>query len=370
MNKALSVYLDFLRLLAATAVLVGHSQGYILPIIPNFIAGHADEGVAIFFVLSGFVIHYVLDEKEKDWRSYIIARVSRIFSVVLIALFATYIADVSGLMINPTYYHSILFFNDDYFPALLKALTFTNELWSRDSVFGSNSAYWSLGYEVQYYFVFGMIFFLPKKLGLLAATLWAIIVGPSITLYFSLWLMGVYLYSVVKNASHMPRKKAVFLFVLSILFYCILRTPAIHGYKSWITHPAENLEDARIVLFALFYYLCVGTAVFLNILSFKHIVGDSERVFGGAERAIRWLAGGSFTLYLVHQPLLTFARALIPGIGQTVGVGFAALLVIILLSYGLAELGERRKSYYKNFFLAVLRWLRWARKTAFANNRS
>jgi peptidoglycan/LPS O-acetylase OafA/YrhL len=57
--------------------------------------------VAIFFLLSGFVISFGTSTKEQTVRSYFCARISRPYSVVAIALFGTLAAHNAGLLAKP-----------------------------------------------------------------------------------------------------------------------------------------------------------------------------------------------------------------------------------------------------------------------------
>ena len=76
-NHNLSIYLDFLRFFAAFVVFFTHSHVFLFPEVK---VGPAmgREAVAVFFVLSGFVISYVVANKEKNWRAYLTARIARI----------------------------------------------------------------------------------------------------------------------------------------------------------------------------------------------------------------------------------------------------------------------------------------------------
>ena len=66
MNRATSLYLDLVRFTAALVVFFGHICG------SRFTGGlfwqvgpYADEAVDVFFVLSGFVIAYVAENRER-----------------------------------------------------------------------------------------------------------------------------------------------------------------------------------------------------------------------------------------------------------------------------------------------------------------
>jgi hypothetical protein len=63
MDKTTSLYLDVLRFSAAILVLLSHSATFLdiyLPVLSDF----GSEAVAVFFVLSGYVISYVVAKKK------------------------------------------------------------------------------------------------------------------------------------------------------------------------------------------------------------------------------------------------------------------------------------------------------------------
>ena len=81
LSRGGSILLDVLRFGAACTVLLSHfglaglSVGF-----PDYtVAGHL--AVAVFFVLSGFVIRYVTLTREASAKEYLIDRASRIYSV-------------------------------------------------------------------------------------------------------------------------------------------------------------------------------------------------------------------------------------------------------------------------------------------------
>ncbi|GGD58257.1 acyltransferase family protein [Croceicoccus mobilis] len=353
MNKGVSVYLDLLRILAAFAVLLGHAQGYILPALPKIIASHSEEGVAIFFVLSGFVIRFVSIEKERDWQTYAFARFTRLFSVIPIALAATFLADRIGLALAPSYYAGIPWYGADYAGALLHSLTFTNEIWAQSSTFGSNHAYWSMGFEVQYYILFALVMFLPRRWAVPAALAWALVVGPTIAIYLSLWLMGVATFEIVRAG--LPAAKGrkgqlagLAMFGGSLVLYGIVK----FGFRD-LKVPMTEFRDIPSLLQSCAYYVGVALAVVFNILGANCLLQERDVFSHRMVKAVRWIAGGTFTLYLVHQPLLTLARAAIPDYPARPLLAGVVVLAITAVCYLLAELGERRKHLYKRAFLWV-----------------
>ena len=336
MHQGLSLYLDVLRLAAAMAVFVAHSQGYLVDSIPLAIASHGDEAVAAFFVLSGFVIAYVADQKETTWRAYTMARLVRLFSVVPIALFITFIADMLGNRINPAYYETVRWYNADYLDALLRNLTFTNEVWLQSATFGSNHAYWSLGFEAQYYLLFGLITFLPQRLKAAAALTWIAFVGPIIAAFLLLWWLGVFAYRACERAPSF-RVGAV-LWIMSGLLYVLVKL-GFSDVKIGIPNGGTLVQ----LLANFLYFLAVGLAVTLNILGARALMPEQHRWYQRIRKPITWLAGGAFSLYLVHEPLLALGRATLRPEQYDGLLGLLWVSAALVLCYLAAELGERRK---------------------------
>lgn len=78
MNRETSIYLDLTRFVAALTVFLGHVSGQRLTggFLWQF-GPFMAEAVAIFFVLSGFVIGYVADSKENTPSVFAINRAAR-----------------------------------------------------------------------------------------------------------------------------------------------------------------------------------------------------------------------------------------------------------------------------------------------------
>src|SRR5678810_815746 len=126
MDQGRSLFLDAARFVAACAVVLHHafSSGYLEP--PIHVNGRT--AVMVFFVISGFVIAYVSDTVERDYRSYVIARVSRIYSVAIPALLLTLLADSIGMRIDDSWYVAAA--HEHILARLLISLIFMNESWN------------------------------------------------------------------------------------------------------------------------------------------------------------------------------------------------------------------------------------------------
>lgn len=345
MNNNTSLYIDILRIAAAFAVLLGHAHGYILPGLPRILSSHADEGVAVFFVLSGFVIRFVLTNRENSLKYYFNARFVRIFSVVPIALIVTYASDAIGRHININNYDIIPWYNTNYFYSMIRSLTFTNELWGNSITFGSNQAYWSLGFEVQYYIVYGITFFLSYRVSFICIVIWSLFVGPIVSIYLFLWIVGVITYDTISKYDYKCNYFSFALFIVSIIIY-VVSGLFLREHK----RPITMLGDINEFLISYIYYMTIGFAVMINIISMNQLLKARDIFDPRIKSLIRWIAGGTFTLYLVHQPLLTLARAIIPDYDARPGAAVVALIVVTLTCFCIAELGERRKIFYKRAF--------------------
>lgn len=204
LNREVSLYLDVCRFLAAVMVFVSHaanrqiSGGFLWQI-----GGFGEDAVAVFFVLSGFVIGYVTDVRETDARSYAVNRLARLYSVALPALVLTFLLDAAGAALRPEFYSPayIAYGAGDQPWRAATGLLFLNEIWNTHTVMGSNGPYWSMGFEAWYYIAFGLAVFGPARWRIPACLLALVIAGPKIAALFPLWLGGVALFHFMKRAS-------------------------------------------------------------------------------------------------------------------------------------------------------------------------
>jgi peptidoglycan/LPS O-acetylase OafA/YrhL len=101
MTNPLSLYLDALRFGAALAVFVSH---YATGRISGGLFWRFDGGrtaVLVFFVLSGFVIAWVSDTRERTLEEYGLSRVARLYSVMIPVFVLTAVLDTSAKQSTP-----------------------------------------------------------------------------------------------------------------------------------------------------------------------------------------------------------------------------------------------------------------------------
>lgn len=330
---------------AALFVFFGHFATHTLPTLPSVLAFHGREAVAIFFVLSGFVIRFVTRNKEKDGRSYAVARASRISSVVLPSIALTIILDWIGRGLSPIDYVRYAPIGIDGLPSLLASMTFTNEIWFNHIILGSNEPYWSMGFEIWYYAIFGVVLYCrgPLRVLLLAAS--ALLLGPKILLYMALWLLGVALYDVISGLKPFTYQR-----IFGWALVLISATSYLLAHETVGSHVESVFRVTSVasvlVSFGYFFFVAVLTAAV--ILGLDLALWDTDCWSRPVADGIKWLAGGSFTLYLTHQPLLLFWGAVFPTLRGWFGGSLAIAALTLISVYVVAELGERRKRQFRS----------------------
>lgn len=360
MNPTLSAYLDVVRIIAAFLVVAGHMNAYsISGGLLGGIAHHATESVIVFFVLSGFVISYAVSEREQTLRSYILARTSRVYLVAILAVPVTLIADAIGSAKMPSLYFGHSFFNAHTgLGDIALTLTFLNEVWNSHIIIGSNEPFWSLGFEVWYYFIFGAFAFTSGKRRILILLAFILAAGPKIVSYLFIWLIGVATFKIVDRSRRIGRPlfspvAAIVLFVSTPVFYF-----ALHAHRTvWLGNYAffgDNFRWNTHTLLVWFYFGTVAIIFALNIISFSALSQTQPEMSVRCRATIHWIAGATFTLYLMHEPIMRSLAAYAPGpVSSLAHVAFIAVGTLLIV-YLIAELGERRKQAWRRLLSRLI----------------
>jgi peptidoglycan/LPS O-acetylase OafA/YrhL len=136
----------------------------------SFFGSYGHSAVIVFFVLSGYVIAYVVSTRERTAWAYSVNRISRLYSVVLPALALTCAFDALGQWVNPYVYASrTVLWKPASWQGYTSSLFFVNEFQAFDlngAVPGTNAPFWSLSFEATYYIVAGLVLFAPLRYAL------------------------------------------------------------------------------------------------------------------------------------------------------------------------------------------------------------
>jgi peptidoglycan/LPS O-acetylase OafA/YrhL len=369
-----SVHLDALRGFAAFAVLLNHLRDALfvdyeaiarhnpLTSAAYLASGLGRQSVIVFFVLSGYLVGGSVLRSVRSgawsWRAYLLARLSRLYVVLLPALLlggafdwlgmhmagteAVYSGN-SGMHALVVNVHSVL-----TWPILaanglfLQTIRLPGMGANPVPTFGSNGALWSLSYEFWYYLAFPPLVFLLARsqslkmrvlscLGLLA---WGWFVGLNIFLLGLTWLMGALITFLPAFPARRRWMRGVAIVLSLVLFGAGLVENKLLGSRR------SDLVLGLAVTALIWVTLHCATAPLPAF--YVHI----------ARRA----AHSSYTLYLVHLPMLIFLKATLhlsrayPG-WHAYLVGAAVLAAILLYAQLVYEAFEKNTD-------RVRRWIR------------
>ena len=353
-EKRLSVYLDVLRFSAALVVLVSHFA------YTRFSDGRyaffrdwnlGSDAVVVFFVLSGLVIAFTSGAKDKTLGRFAFNRSTRLISVAVPAVLLTFALDRIGSTLEPVTYTGWWYNPLDLGRMLFSGLTFSSE-WSGQTVrMGTNGPYWSLSYEVAYYVMFGLAVYVKGARRLVLLALSVLVFGVNVMILLPAWLLGVWLFHHLQKSPAATASNAPLMAIAPVVLYVAMLAidlPAV------LTNLTINLTSQSAVYALRFSDEFVWNWL-IAVCFAVHLAGMSTWLRGKelhAVRTIRWLAGASFSLYLVHYPVLQFFSAVLPKSDVWFIDDMVLLGLTLAVCFAFAELFERR---LKPFRIAVRR---------------
>lgn len=316
MKPALSLYLDALRFGAALVVLLSH-YGY-----PRFSDGRwlwvrelnlGSDAVIVFFVLSGLVISYVGARPDATGARFAFDRITRLVSVALPALVLTFLLDRIGSRLDPTIYLWPYYQPMPFGEMLIRGLTFSNEWGISEARLGTNGPYWSLSYEATYFALFGVAVFTRGVRRMALLLLLGLVAGLNILLLLPVWLMGVGLQACLARDVAPTGRLAWAMASAPVLAYAASLWVDLPGELRVFTSetfPAHGFRFSDEFI----WNTILGLLVTCHIAGMAGLLSSTRR--WSFERMIRWGAGRSFSIYLVHYPVLQFLKSLpLPEIG-------------------------------------------------------
>ena len=313
--------LDFLRGLAAFLVLAGHLRAYIFQSFGEleqaalltkafyFATGLGHQSVIIFFALSGFLVGGKAIEDITSgrfvWSRYLLRRLTRLWIVILPALFLTLLFDSVGLWMtngrgyDGRYYE--VYSSGPHAPlgidlslqSFLGNMAFLQTIYVPS--FGSNGPMWSLANEFWYYIIFPLAAWVamariavPTRLAGLCILLFIVGILP-------MWLLAPGVIWVAGAVAAWSTRQV--------------------ALTAFLNHVATRIAGVTLLLAALFLsriptvqvsdlmgdvMLGIAVALALPILATLPSPGGIYRAVARASSEL------SYTLYLTHFPLLTF----------------------------------------------------------------
>jgi len=307
--------------------------------------GH--EMVLFFFVLSGFVIHlkYALQlakgpDTQFTFGAYFMKRLKRIMPPYLFAILLTIVCD--SLV---AHYQFSIYTHTTPLPLVNQNITFHHS-WSslignifflQDAyvpVFGSNGSIWSLKYEWYFYMLYPILLLTNKrfpKLTILgvAGIFGAYVAGfhtgfilfdQVVACLFS-WWVGAFIADIYTGRVKVNR------WLIYPLMMIVPLIPIIH------TSGIPTLVKDQIVAFGFSGFL-------LLLLDYREKM--AVQGFG----RLKWLGDCSYTLYLIHAPILILANGILLRINnnqmpRTFVFAWLAVAFVVLLAYALHFILEK-----------------------------
>lgn len=388
-GTAFGAFLDIARVLAAAAVFLNHLRdplflGY--PQLPAsqrnpivsawfFLTGFGFSAVMVFFVLSGFLVGGIGLERIKNRTfvpsSYFIDRISRLFVVFVPAIIMTALVDALSLHFFPS-----LGFWDNSNPVIASKFsegfsshadwrTFACNLVMMQpfhcQIFSSNVPLWSLSYEFWFYMCFGILclsvvggsrfrLFALVSIGGIVA-----ILGSSFLWLSVIWLFGVGAYHYEGNRLRKP----LIAFPVFLISAALVRAMHADQPKGDIVNNVALLAEG-----AAFAWVLISMRDTRN--------GWLARLQPICAR----LASFSYTLYLIHFPMMLLVIALLAkmfglgnlshGVPPFSAIGIGLYLGVFAIVVGLAWLFA---SFTEAHTHRVRAWVRGRIAIAFRDGR-
>ncbi len=361
MDKVRSLYLEVLRIFSAFYVFIYHVGSGTLGKELYFSTRNfsnfwglkylsAHYFVIVFFVLSGFLISTSANRANITFRTFIIARLGRLYSVLIPALIFSFL--VAFFLTNTGLIDASLVKNNTNLIArFILNITFLSQSWELCSTPPFNTPFWSVDYEFMYYLLIGAMLLTKNKHKLILILVVILISGPKVLLLAPAWLIGNLLYKMSKRKLLNTILSLVLFLVTLFLFVFIIINPA---YLPLTKGVEDHMLLGSSLLFSWNYLsdyiFCVLVA--LNIYSFfgisKAILAKfSSRIIEKILAFTMKIGNCSYTLYLFHLPMLFLFASIFP-YDKTNGLHQAGLITLVMVTvYFIARQTEWKVVFWR-----------------------
>lgn len=332
-NPAFSSFLDLARWTAAWLVFVGHLRNPLFfgfsdigasasnPLVVGwyFVTGWFGEAVIVFFVLSGFLIGGIsiakYTQKAFQPSHYAVDRFTRLYVAFIPALLLTLVLDMVGVH----YFSAAGLYDgtqamfadklaapyaiDKHSQAVFWGNVVMLQTFQVDA-FGSNSPLWTISAEFWFYVAFGIALAILMRtpnvvarvllMALSAAVLIALLT-PIFAYYLGLWTIGLAVAFMPANRFRWPIAFAIIL--LGLLVVIRVKSGALMGFEY-----GQAIRDYSVALaFGLLLHSMRET---------KSTLLERTAAFN------KWIADFSFSLYLIHFPIMVFTLSALYATGE------------------------------------------------------
>jgi peptidoglycan/LPS O-acetylase OafA/YrhL len=326
--------------------------------------------VSVFFVLSGFVISFVTKTKETEPFEYSVARLSRLYSVLVPSLILSGLVLIIAVRIDPQFaspwsgaqsrisllqVHPVGRF---IFQSLL-SLCFLNSIHNYETCPGVNSPVWSLSFEAAYYAMFGIAIYARGYKRVILLLLCCMLFGVAVVRLMPVWLAGVLVQQLTSRLRAGERR----FYPLGVACFAVV-VGAIWcwpSFAAWTNGSHEPLVNTllhgtgRAVDAGVFYYWGLTTSVFL--VGAACLDSWLSKFMIPVENPIRLLASHTFSIYLFHFPLLVLIYVVTHyDRSSSLSKSFVFCSVIVLC-FLISKVSEEKKLWWRRIIGRLLRRL-------------
>lgn len=339
-----SMLISLLRGLAALQVAAAHLRAEVFPGLREladpplayqllaFCTAFSHQAVVVFFLISGWLVGGSLLDKfgqPAALRNYAIDRATRLWTVLLPALFLMLAIGIVVGTADPA--RASFSAANDY-----SVTSFAGNLFGLQTMlvqpYADNYALWSLANETWYYVQFPLlllVFAARSRAGQLGAALALVGVAAAlpfpITLYFALWLLGA-AFARIRIDCGMAARRLLLVLAVGIAVYFRVRGGS------------DDLAPA-----SFFQHLAYSLPLLALLSSLQMPFAPRSTASRLLARGAHFLAEFSFTLYVLHIPLIRLLRhlgeqafgrdRLSPAVASDYAVYAGMLATIVVLSW-------------------------------------
>ena len=334
-----SIYLDLLRFSSAMIVVIYHMKTHDIgpESILKFIPARGHDFVILFFVLSGYVISATVDrKKDQTLKEYALDRMARVYSVAIPALllslllafiFGQPMIELGKVICNFFFLGQVGF--EGIYPFF-------------------NVPYWSLCYEVMYYIGFGCFIFLTGYMRIFSLLFFILIAGPKVLLLMPCWLLGVLIYHCRDKITLKFSHALIVATLVPILIALLCHVISLDNLTNSFTKQLFGEYYQRLGFsngFLIDYARAIIIAI--NLYAMRFVVINWPKPI---EIFITKAASMSFTLYLMHMPMLSIIRNSIPREERGLTIFIITAISIPILCYFISLITEARRLQLRGYF--------------------
>lgn len=369
MNKAVSFYFDFLRVIAAFYVFVFHI-GYVqigdslafatkeYSEILGLTSRSAHYFVIVFFVLSGYLITMAASKPNMSLKNFLVSRLGRLYSVLLPALLLS-ILTAQFLISAGIFNKELILNNSNLIVRAILNCSFLAESWNLNATPPLNTPFWSVHYEFMYYLIIASCLLIKGKLKFFILAIVLMLAGIKILLLFPCWFVGSVLFFLFRNNKLIPTTLSFVIFGLTSALIILIISNVIYLPFEFFH---SNNKLFGIDLFFSSNYIADYIFSFFIALNLYCFFGFSKimlnwcntKSFSKADAALKIVSNCSYTMYLFHIPLLFLFSSFWIYDKTNLSHQLGLIVIVSIAIYFIARQTEWKVDFWRNKVAVII----------------